>query len=150
MNPCWLGHISLSRLTFSWCVCGGGGVLSLSSRSRIDLSPTHRPVVNGRTVVTADWPPSAGHIALLHQLLSAAARPFHSSAVARFRGTGLCECEVNLPAQSNAWTGMDELGEMWVWGVWEAFSAAVQPLLSEPLRLLRAVDQLRLLQPVNR
>lgn len=40
-----------------------------ASRSRIDLSPACRPVVNSSPAVTESWAPSAAHISLLHQLL---------------------------------------------------------------------------------
>lgn len=46
---------------------GGGVGLSLTSRSRIDLSPTYRPVVNSSTAVTAHWPPVSCCLSVLLQ-----------------------------------------------------------------------------------
>lgn len=52
--------------------------------------------------------------------------------------------------ESNAWTGMDEHGEMWAGKVWQTLSATVQLLFFQLLPLLQANVQLWLLQPNNR
>lgn len=73
----------------------------------------------------------------LHQLLLVWAP---SVAPACSRCAPIYKCRTDLTAGSNARTGMDGLGEVWVQDVWET----VQLLFSE-LWLLRAVHQLQLL-----
>lgn len=111
----------------------GMGCPSLRSRSRIDLSPTCRRVVNSSALVTALTPD-----------------PPSVLPAARCCRTPLCKCRINAPVDSNAWAGMDELGEMWVLDVWETLCAALQLLLCELPRLLSAACQLPLLLPISR